>query len=417
MKTDNPARSPTARALIVVSRSHHRLMRVRRLVDVLDSMGYTVDLLSHMPPAADDLPLVNRLVLRSLTRPRGLYRILRELVYYPLREAWWRFKLPTPVLEFAHAALWGPWRLPRPIRDHRYGLVIVEELFLLPLAFAVARHSNARVIAELRDFYWGSAGFSESLQPSNSRRDRHSGRAAYSHLVKKYLPRTSAQIVVSDGQRDRLREFCEVDPVVIRSLPHYEDVSPSPVYDARVKLVYHGAAERERQLEVIIDAVIELGERYSLDLYLPSETAYARELKRRAATAENIGFPTPVAPADLVRSTTAYDIGVAIFPASNGNLATALPNKFFEYVQARLAVLTAAPSQDMSRLAAQLGFGITAEQSSVEAVVACLASLSSDRIAELKSKAHAAASVLCFEAEAPRLREVLGRASAQRSVP
>ena len=60
-------------------------------------------------------------------------------------------------------------------------------------------------------------------------------------------------------------------------------------------------------------------------------------------------FHDPVAPAELPFAMNACDVGVFCMPPININARYALPNKFFDFVQARLAV-GVGPAEEMARL-------------------------------------------------------------------
>ncbi len=53
----------------------------------------------------------------------------------------------------------------------------------------------------------------------------------------------------------------------------------------------------------------------------------------------------------------ACDVGVFCMPPININARYALPNKFFDFVQARLAV-GVGPAEEMARLTEKLGLGV-----------------------------------------------------------
>ena len=105
---------------------------------------------------------------------------------------------------------------------------------------------------------------------------------------------------------------------------------------------------------------------------------------------------SPVPMHELITCANAYDIGVILYPPSNFNMKHALPNKFFEFVQARLAIAIG-PSNAMAPLARRYGFGIVAADFSPGSLAASLNALSLPQLQALKERAHAAAAELCAE--------------------
>jgi len=86
-------------------------------------------------------------------------------------------------------------------------------------------------------------------------------------------------------------------------------------------------------------------------------------------------------------------------PPANFNYRHALPNKFFEFVQGRLAVAIG-PSPEMARLVRQYDCGIIADDFSPRAMADRLHRLDHDRIDHYKRQSHIAARELCFEKSA-----------------
>jgi glycosyltransferase involved in cell wall biosynthesis len=79
-----------------------------------------------------------------------------------------------------------------------------------------------------------------------------------------------------------------------------------------------------------------------------------------------------------------------------------LPNKFFEYVMAGLA-LCASDRPEMARLIQQYDLGVTIAAVEPKAIAAAINALDPDRIDRFKRNALAAARELCWERESERL--------------
>ena len=117
---------------------------------------------------------------------------------------------------------------------------------------------------------------------------------------------------------------------------------------------------------------------------------------------------------ELARFGNAYDVGVFVLPGGHANQIHVLPNKFFEYVQARLAVAIG-PSTEMVRLANRWDFGIVAKTFTAEALAAELNRTSGDRLRELKRNAGVAAEQLHAGANVELIRTIVNRALTHRA--
>ena len=82
--------------------------------------------------------------------------------------------------------------------------------------------------------------------------------------------------------------------------------------------------------------------------------AYWEKLRSLAAGSERITFHDAVRPHELPATLNAYDVGVYSVPLITTNHRYMLPNKFFDFVQARLAVVFS-PSEEIDALIARLG--------------------------------------------------------------
>ena len=109
---------------------------------------------------------------------------------------------------------------------------------------------------------------------------------------------------------------------------------------------------------------------------------------------------------DIVQYVSSYDMGVYLLNDSSFNHRHALPNKFFEYIQARLG-LVISPLPDMSAMLRQHDLGVVARDFTPQAFAEAIRSLTPESIARFKSNAHDAARSLCWERNEEHLRETL----------
>src|SRR5699024_9380042 len=177
-----------------------------------------------------------------------------------------------------------------------------------------------------------------------------------------------------------------VRPQVMRNAAPWADLAPTAVDAPTIRLVHSGGAVPGRNLEAMIDVVRALGESYSLDLYLmPAGDGgrYLRALRERAASHPGITFHAPVAPEALPATLNRYDVGVFWIPPFNTNAARTLPNKLFDFVQARLAIAVGA-SPEMAREVSEHRLGVVSSDFSVLECVKYLDRVSSVQLSGLE---------------------------------
>ena len=262
--------------------------------------------------------------------------------------------------------------------------ITVHDLCLLPVALAIRHHG--RVLFDAREYYprhyedlwWWRLLY----QPLNVA------------LCRKYLARADHIVTVSQRfASEYAREFgvhCEVLP----SLPVPVACKPQPVDPDRLRMVHHGLASRSRRLEDMIRMMDRLPRRFSLDLILkPNDQGYVDQLTAMCKKRPNVRVLPPLAFSQLVVATNAYDIGLFLMPPVSFNLRFTVPNKLFEFVQARLMVAIG-PSLEMTPYVRAHDLGVVAEDFDPVTLARALAGLSAADVARFKENAHRAAAVL-----------------------
>jgi hypothetical protein len=294
---------------------------------------------------------------------------------------------------YVHEALAG-------LRDRRFDAIIANDADTWPLAHAI--RGGARLLFDAHEY--------APRQVEDRPYWRFFYRDYRTWLCREFLPRADAVVTVCDGIADEFaRVFGVRRPLVIRNTPPYQSFSPGATDPGRVRMIHHGAASRSRRIEVMIDLMAHLDARFTLDLMLVgSDSSYLQFLRRRAAGDRRIRFRDPVPALRIIEETRAYDLGLFLLPPTNFNLRFALPNKFFEFIQARLGVAIG-PSPEMARIVRTHACGVVADSFRPEALAAVLGEVTPAQLATWKENAHRAAHCFCWEAESRVLREEIDR--------
>src|SRR5690606_3328147 len=152
-----------------------------------------------------------------------------------------------------------------------------------------------------------------------------------------------------------------------------------------------GACLRHRRLHLMIEAAGLLGTGVPFDLYLtPNDPAYLAELRDLAAGVPGVTVRDPVPYAELVPTLNRYQVGVFLLPPTTFSYTWALPNKVFDFVQARLATVVGR-STEMAELVRERRLGVVAEDFTPQALADALAGLDPAAVAEYQASAHAQA--------------------------
>jgi hypothetical protein len=191
------------------------------------------------------------------------------------------------------------------------------------------------------------------------------------------------------------------------SLPTLQDLHPLKPHPDHIKIVHHGAVGRSRKTEIMLEMMDYLDERFTLDLMMiVGDVRYWERIVSLAGKKKNIRIVSPVSMQEIVLKTNQYDIGLFLVPPTNFNLQFTLPNKLFEYIQARLAVAIG-PSIEMKKIVEKYDCGIVSKDFSPISLARELNRLSVEDILHFKENSHKAAQELNAERNAKRIRQIV----------
>lgn len=353
---------PRPRILCISLSPIHRDARVLRQLTVLSEHGdvTTVGFGPRPGHATEHLQVPDS----ALTLPQTPLGVVK-LAAHRLRSA----EVDAPAVQFALAAL----------SERSFDLVVANDARALALAFRLA--GQAPVWGDMHEWAPGQ-------------RDqyfvwRHMVAPLMDYMCRTYLPRCAAVTTVAQSLVEEYARVYGVTPELVRNARPFEALTPGLVpADGTLRLVHSGGAEPNRNLTMLIDAALAL-EHTTLDLYLvPAADGgrYLRTLHERAGGSDRIRIHDPVPPSELPHTLNAYDVGVFSLPPDNFNMENCLPNKLFDFLQARLAVAVS-PSPEMARFVRAHDLGVVSADYSGESFVAALSTLTPEAVTAYKASA------------------------------
>ena len=282
----------------------------------------------------------------------------------------------------------GMRELAQEARQLSPSFVVVHDLPLLPLALAIRQSvgSHCRVFFDAREYYtrhfedvWWWRFFYGKFNH---------------YLIRKYLPAADVMVTVNNGLAAEYRREFNVACGVLPSYPEPASLTPSPIEPGQIRMIHHGLASRSRRIEDMIGMMRLLPDHFTLDLMLTGgDPSYLTSLRSQARGLSNVRFLTPVSFDEIIPCTNLYDIGMYLLPPLSFNSRHALPNKFFEFIQARLAVAIG-PSVEMTPFIKRFDCGIVADDFTPSALARALSSLTPTDLIRLKENSHRAAAAL-----------------------
>lgn len=259
----------------------------------------------------------------------------------------------------------------------KFDLIIANDLDGVHLAYNSFK--SRKVLADFHEFT--QSEFDDRFYFKNIQK----GFVIY--MCRKYFPVLDDITTVCHSIANEFGKQYSRFPKVITNAPEFHDLQPSKSQD-KIRIIHHGAAIRSRKIELSIETVKLLDDRFTLDLMLmANEQTYYDELKEMVRGIDRIRIIEPVAYNDIITFSNYYDIGLFILPPANLNYEYALPNKFFEFVQSRLAVITG-PSVEMSEYIKKYDLGISTKSFVPEEIAEEINGLTREQIEWFKHQSH-----------------------------
>ncbi|MET0161957.1 MAG: glycosyltransferase [Microbacteriaceae bacterium] len=288
------------------------------------------------------------------------------------------------------------WRVPaiawarRHLTAGDWDVVLANDIEAAPVALGLG--ATGGVHADLHEY-------SPRLHEQDAAWNRRI-RPYLEWICERYVRRADSATTVSEGlAREYERRFGIRSELVTNAAPYLE-IAPRPVSEP-IRLVHSGACLRKRNLPALVAAAAATSTPVILDLFLtPNDPGLLAELRAAAEKTDNVRVQDPVPYDDLADTLAGYDVGLHVLPPSDFNNANALPNKLFDYVQARLGVVIG-PTPEMAARVREFGLGVVAEDFGVDALVAALDQLTVESVTGFTRAADAAARELSAETQLP----------------
>lgn len=328
------------------------------------------------------VPGARRHVELPLPSSTGIRRRLRAYVEAVLlRLKAYRVMYATdPTIRAARSAL----------RGERFDRILANDIHTVPLALGLA--SASRVHADLHEYY---PGLHDDVPAWVRLRQPY-----FEWLLRSSATRVASVTTVGQGIADAYRDL-GIDASIVTNAPQFRDGTPSPVH-APIRLVHAGAALPSRRIERMMRAVAAARSDVTLTVHLtPNTPGYVTELRRLAdELGPRVRLEPPIPHAELIDALGEHDVGIHVLPPDVTNQALSLPNKFFDFVQARLGIIVG-PTPGMANLVRQHGLGAVTAGFDVDDIERAIETLDRDAVAAWKQASHNAAAALSAESQMP----------------
>lgn len=284
-------------------------------------------------------------------------------------------------------------------------LVVAHDYYTAPIAARLADKCGAKFVVDCHEY----AVEQYAYDPEWMRVER----PWIDVLQRRFLGQAAAVTTVCEGiARLLARDYdLAVPPLVVRSVPAYQELPFRPV-DGRVEVLYHGIISPHRGLEVTIKSVPLWRPEFRFVIRGPGPEDYVASLRALAAecgVAGRVRIEPPVPFSEIVPAANRSDIGFFVQEDVSLHKHFALPNKFFEYIMAGMA-LCVADLPEMARIVTKHGVGRLVQTITREGIAETINGFSAHDIDEYKRRSLKAARELCWEKESESMLAVYEKA-------
>ncbi len=285
----------------------------------------------------------------------------------------------------------------------RPSLFIANDLDTLPAAYAAGRIRGVKLIFDSHEL------FTQVPELIHRKRVQRIWKGIEALLV----PRIRVAVTVSYPIAEIYRRLYGVRFSVVRNVPFRLPHPPERILPDELEgwqlVIYQGALNVGRGIELMIETMKYLD---NVVLIIAGSGDIETRLHQMAAqcgVTEKVQFRGRLSPQELIPLTRICDLGVSLEEDLGLNYRYALPNKIFDYIQARIPVLCSA-LPEMKRIVEAHGVGISTGERDPEKLAAIIRYMLDERSSGMWMDAlERAAGLLCWENESRNYVELLTR--------
>jgi len=212
-------------------------------------------------------------------------------------------------------------------------LFISNDLDTLLANYLVSRIRKTPLLYDSHEY------FTEVPELTNRRRTKK----IWERIEQRILPRIKYAITVSDSIASTYNEKYGTPFSVIRNVSYSRKPLIDPAfhdrYSARYKVIYQGALNMGRGLELMIQSMKYISDTMFIIVGDGDIRMDLQKLVQEMKLVDKVVFPGKLPPRTLHKITSNCDLGISMEEDLGLNYRMALPNKIFDYIQARIPVI------------------------------------------------------------------------------
>ena len=240
-------------------------------------------------------------------------------------------------------------------------------------------------------------------------------RSIWKGLEKLLIPRLKYMFTVNDSIAKLYKDEFDIDVKVMRNLPMKKTLPsrslrglPGIPAEQNIILLQGAGININRGAEEAVQAMAYLDNCLLLIIGGGDAVDSLKNLSYKLNLTEKVKFIPKLPLEELMQYTLHADIGLTLDKDTNINYKYSLPNKLFDYIQAKVPVL-ASPLVEVKKIIDQYQVGICIDSHNPEEIASKIKYMLSDkdRVHTWKANAEKAKEALCWENEKQNLITVI----------
>lgn len=400
---------PCGRSVVMLTTDRQIDRRILLGADALEASGWHVTIIALAQDASyeDD-----HRVIRTESQPAELVREKSVLAIY----RWMRARLPMngPVMRFFKQLAWRYLVDQETFYSRLFldtatrfspAVFVAHDLPMLPLAAKMAALRNAKLVYDSHELY-----AEQEFSAWEKKR--------WSSIEAKYVHACDAIITVNDSIARELEHRYGIDEVnVILNAERPMGLPADPglfhgifnLSQEKQVLLYQGGLSAGRNLETLVRAMSHV-QTSSVVLVIMGDGMVLdrlRSLSHQGGCTNRVYFHPAVSQQELLRYTSAADVGIIPYQAICLNNYYCTPNKMFEFIAAGIPIL-GSDLPEIRKLVEGQQIGLVGDMQTPESIASLIDRVfrNGNLISNFKAKLLDVRQRVCWETEEKKLVEI-----------